>query len=153
MTRFGKLVGPLAVGCLAVGADLAAQDEKKPALKLEGGYTLVKGEKDGEPIPAERIKGAIIRFTKDEVIGTDKDKKEIFVAKYKLDTSEKPWKILLKSTAPKEAKANGLIKKEGDTVVVIYALPGADDPTEFKTKKGQHMFWLKNQKTKPGVGK
>src|SRR5205823_3802640 len=71
MTRFGKLTGAFAVGCLAAGADLAAQGEKKAALKLEGGYTIVKGEHEGEPLPPERIKGAIVRFTKDEVIGTD----------------------------------------------------------------------------------
>ncbi|MFO0847668.1 MAG: TIGR03067 domain-containing protein [Gemmataceae bacterium] len=153
MTRFGKLAGALAVGCLAVGADLAAQDEKKPALKLEGGYTLVKGEKDGEPIPAERIKGAIIRFTKDEVIGTDKDKKEIFVAKYQLDTSAKPWKIMLKSTGPKEAKANGLIKKEGTRSWSFTPCRGRTTRPSSRPRKASTCSWLKNQKSKPGGDK
>ena len=46
------------------------------------------------------------------------------------------------------ASTTGLIKKEGDTIVLIYALPGGKEPTEFKTKKGdkQQMFWLENKK-------
>ena len=32
--------------------------------------------------------------------------------------------------------------------MIIYALPGGKEPTEFKTKKGDkaQMFWLENKK-------
>lgn len=135
--------------CLAAGVTVtvSADDknrDKPAAVKLEGGYTIVKGEENGQSVPDDRIKGAIVKFTADEVIGTDKDKKHLFAAKYTLDTSREPWKITMKSTTPKESEAVGLIKKDGDTIVLIYALPGGKPPTEFKTGDKQNMFWLKN---------
>jgi hypothetical protein len=39
--------------------------------------------------------------------------------------------------------ATGLVKKEGDTITLIYALPGGAAPTEFKTKAKQQMFVMK----------
>lgn len=174
MTRFSKLFGAAAVFGLAAACGVTtAQDERMAKLELKGGYTIVKGERDGKAIPAERIKGAVIRFTDDETRGTDKDKKDLYIAKYKLDTSSTPWKIAMTTVAkkdletgktekkagkdysPEEASTTGLIKKEGDQIVIIYALPGGKTPTSFKTKKGDmtQMFWLKNQnKMKRGSG-
>ena len=37
----------------------------------------------------------------------------------------------------------GLVKKEGDTVTLIYALPGGRPPTDFMTTEKQQMFVLK----------
>ena len=118
--------------------------EKQTAASLEGGYTLVSGEKDGKPIPEAEIKGSIVRFTGDTVLGTDKDKKEFFSATYTLDTSKTPWVITMKSKEPKESTATGLIKKDGDTITLIYALPGGEMPKEFMTREKQHLFVLKN---------
>jgi uncharacterized protein (TIGR03067 family) len=119
-------------------------DNKKDAAALEGGYTIVSGEKDGKAIPEAEIKGAIVRFTGDKILGTDKDRKEFFSADYTLDTSTTPWKIEMTSTQPKQEKSSGLIKKEGDTVTIVYALPGSPAPKEFKTRAGQHLFVLKS---------
>ena len=46
----------------------------------------------------------------------------------------------------KEVVAMGLMEMEGDTVKLIYALPGGEMPTEFKTKEKQLMFIMKNEK-------
>ncbi|HVL10973.1 MAG TPA: TIGR03067 domain-containing protein [Gemmata sp.] len=120
--------------------------EKVAATPLEGRYTVAAGEKDGKEIPAERIKGSVVVFTGDRIVGTDKDRKEFFAATFALDTNHKPWLIKMKSTSPKEADATGLVKKEGDAVTIVYALPGGDAPTDFKTKEKQHMFVLKPMK-------
>jgi uncharacterized protein (TIGR03067 family) len=132
-------------------ADKPPADEKTPAAALEGGYTIVSGERDGKPIPDAEIKGALVRFTGGKVVGTDKDRKEFFAASYTVDTTKKPWKIDMKTVpakggaGPKEPRtATGLVKKEGDTLTLIYALPGGDAPTEFKTKAKQQMFVLKS---------
>lgn len=119
-------------------------DEKKAAASLEGGYTIVSGEEAGKAIPEDRIKGSIVRFTGDKILGTDKDKKEFFSATFTLDTSKTPWVIEMTSKQPKEAKTTGLVKKEGDTITIVYALPGSEAPKEFKTKEGQQLFVLKN---------
>lgn len=128
-------------------------DEKKATAALEGGYTIVSGEKAGKAIPEAEIKGSIVRFTGDKILGTDKDKKEFFSATYTLDTSKAPWVINMTSKEPKEAKATGLIKKEGDTITIVYALPGGEAPKEFKTREGQQMFVLKNTNKSKEPGK
>ena len=147
-----KLVGMSALLAVVVwvSAPAGAEDGKKAAggnkadAKLEGSYTVVSGEENGKAVPADRVKGSAVVFTADTITGTDKDKKEFFAAKYTLDTGKSPWTIRMHSTAPKEADAVGLIKKEGDTVTLIYALPGAPAPTEFKTKDRQNMFVLRS---------
>ena len=144
MRTFSMIVTTLSMLGLALAVQAEDRDpEKAAAPKLEGKYTIVRGEEMGMAVPAERLQGSLVRFTKDEVVGTDKDRKELFVASYTLDTGTKPWKIRMKSKAPKEVETTGLIKKEGDQVVLIYALPGGKEPTEFKTADKQQMFWLK----------
>lgn len=119
-------------------------DEKKAAVLLEGEYTIVSAEEDGKATPPERVQGSIVRFTGNKIVGTDKDKKEFYAATFTLDTSKTPWVINMKSTATKEGTAVGLVKKDGETLTIIYALPGAEPPKEFKTKERQHLFVLKS---------
>lgn len=148
MTRVLKLIGVSLGLCVAASLSIADDtkkpDEKDAALKLEGGYTLVSGERDGKAIPEEKIKGGIVKFTGDSIVATDKDKKEFFAAKYKLDTSSKPYKIWMKSTVPAAGETTGLVEKDGDTIKIVYALPGGKEPTEMKAGEKQHLFVLKN---------
>lgn len=148
---------------LAIGGPSFAADDDKPKDKhakndshapadLIGGYTIVAGEKFGEKEPEERIKGTTVRFAEDAIVVLDKDKKEVYAQTYKIDSSKKPWTIMMKSKITpytdhksKETVAKGLIEKDGDTVKLIYALPGGETPTEFKTKEKQLMFVLKNE--------
>ena len=129
---------------------LLAQEEKAGADRLKGIYTIVRGEKDGKVIPAERIKGSVVTFTEKKVYGTDKDRKEVFAASYTLDTSRKPWVIHMTSGGPKKTeKADGIIEVDGDTLRVCYALPGGKTPTSFKAGQKQHCFVLKRGVTAP----
>jgi uncharacterized protein (TIGR03067 family) len=142
MTRFHSLGATLLVFAGASGR--ADTQLARPAdLVLDGTYTVVSGEKGGNPVPDEKIKGSVVKFTKDTIVGTDKDRKEFFSAKFSLDTSATPAQIKMNATTPKEASALGLIKKENGVVTIVYALPGSPAPTEFKTKEGQHLFVLK----------
>jgi len=122
-----------------------AREKKDSKPRLAGLYTIVSGEREGQKEPEERIKGVTVRFTDDTIIVTDKDKKETYVATYKVDWSKKPGLITMKAVkAPeKDEIARGLIEKQGDTVRLIYSLPGGDMPTSFKTNKKQLMFVLK----------
>jgi uncharacterized protein (TIGR03067 family) len=138
----------LASGAVAIAAFAAvAADDKtgKGAGKLDGGYTIVSGERDGRPLPADRVAGHALKFTGDRVVVTDKNNKETYVASYTLDTGKTPWAIKMKSTVPPNGgEATGLVKKDGDTVTLIYALPGGAAPTEFKTTDRQNLFVMKN---------
>lgn len=143
-----RLFTMLCAGLLCLGIasadDKDAKDDKQSPLELEGTYTLVSGEKDGQPIPAERIQGSVVMIKGDRVTGTDKDKKEFFAVTFKLDTSARPCKIHMTSVSPQEGmKAEGIVEAQGDTVKICYALPGGTTPQEFKTQAKQHCFILK----------
>lgn len=122
---------------------------------LEGGYTIVSAERDGKAIPEVETKELVVRFTRHEMLGTGKNRKSLYGAEYKLDTTKTPWKIDMKTTPPEKpfltrevlkepVTATGLVKKEGGTITLIYALPGGEAPTEFKTKAKQQMLVMKS---------
>ena len=123
-------------------------DAASPTDELVGGYTIVSGEKYGVKEPEDKIKGTTVRFTENAVVVTTPDKKEAYASTFKIDDSAKPWKITMVSKlSPGEGMmAKGLIKRDGDTVTLIYAIEGGEMPTEFKTKDKQLMFVMKNMK-------
>jgi uncharacterized protein (TIGR03067 family) len=135
---------------LYAGAAASADDKPgtpdRSAAGLAGTYTIIAGEEEGQKEPPERVQGTVVRFTENTVTVTDKDKKETYVASYVLDTRKKPWKITLttkQGAEKREEVANGLLEKDGDTVRLIYALPGGGTPTEFKTRDKQLLFVMK----------
>jgi uncharacterized protein (TIGR03067 family) len=97
----------------------------------------------------DRLKDVTVRIAANAITTFDKDKKEIYAATYKLDTSRKPWRIMMTATITpvdgKGTKAEGLVERDGDTFKLIYALPGGKAPTEFKTGEKQQMFVLKKR--------
>jgi uncharacterized protein (TIGR03067 family) len=137
----------LGVAALLLAGAAAAADDAGGASQLVGTYTIVAGEKFGQKEPADRVKDITVRFTDKEVVVTDKDKKQVYAASYKLATNQKPWRITMVSTlAPSAGQtAKGLIEKKGDTVRLIYAEGGGEMPTDFKTKDKQLMFVMKKK--------
>ncbi len=123
----------------------AAVDDKD---ELKGLYEITSGEKGGEAIPQEEIKGSMVRISDDAIVVTDKNTKEVYAASYKLDDKQKPRQITMTSKlAPQEGiVAKGLIEKDGDTVKLIYALPTGETPTEFKAQQNQLLFVMKRVK-------
>ena len=114
-----------------------------------GGYTLISGECDGRPLPPEHLHDTVVRFTADTVVVTDRDERQSYAATYRLDEARQPSGITMTAThAPNSGDvAEGLVEKRGDTIRLIYALPGGDMPTEFKTETDkQIMVTVKNMK-------
>lgn len=155
-----RLLGA-AVATALMCAVSAADDKAKADVKLSGTYTIVSGEEEGKAVPNDRLDGSVVVFTETTIMGTDKAKKEFFAATYTLDTGKTPWVINMTSTAPAKDKKDtddkkaaeklsttGLIKVDGDTVTIIYALPGGKSPTEFKTGDKQQLFVMKKKATK-----
>lgn len=138
------LAGSLAIAQDA-GTRSAGGDKSCTCEDLVGRYTIVSGEKDGLKEPEERIKDIVVTFTKDKVVVVDKDKKERYSASYKLDSTRNPATIIMTSKVEGEAGeiARGLIKKEGDELHLIYALPTGEIPSGFKTREKQLMFVMK----------
>jgi uncharacterized protein (TIGR03067 family) len=124
----------------------SADDKDKP--KLEGQHPIIAGERDGKALTDNDIKGCTFRFTGDKVVGATKDGTEFLVGTYTLDSSKKPCEIVMKLTqgSDKGKELKGLIERKDNTIRIIYAGPGAEAPTEFKTKQNQAMYTLKAEK-------
>jgi uncharacterized protein (TIGR03067 family) len=133
------------------GAKPAGTDKPDKACTPEdlvGRYVIVSGEKFGEKEPEERIKGTIVTFSKETVVVEDKDKKELYSATYKLDSTKNPSTIVMTSKVESSAGevARGLIKREGDELHLVYALPTGEIPQGFKTREKQLMFVMRPKK-------
>ena len=140
----------LATVTVVTGTTGVRSDDKKTdmtAEKLVGTYQIVKGEEYGGKPPKEDVTKVTVKFTKDRITAFDGNNKELYVQTYKLDPSKKPMGIMMTNVKPSEGmKAKGLIEVEGDTLKLIYALPGGEMPTEFKTKAKQLMFEMTKKK-------
>jgi uncharacterized protein (TIGR03067 family) len=136
---------------LAEAAGFAQEKESKglTAKDLVGTYEMAAIEKNGEKLPADRVKGSQVRITEDKIVSTDKDSKETFACTYKLEAGTTPTVITMVSTlSGQEGQvAKGLIQAAGDQVRLIYTLPdGTKPPKMFKTEAGQLMLVLKKVK-------
>jgi uncharacterized protein (TIGR03067 family) len=133
--------------CVLPLALLAEEGRKAGRADLAGVYRITSGQEDGKDVPKSRIEGAVVTVTGNKMSMKDKDTKEFFACTFTLDTSKTPWSITMTGTAPKKGEVvKGIIEKDGDTVKLCYALPGADTPTSFTTtKKGQHCFIMKKK--------
>jgi uncharacterized protein (TIGR03067 family) len=145
----------MALGFAALGlcwSQVRADDEKKDSKsgpdRLVGEYVIVGGEKDGEKVSPDRLKEVKVRIARNAITTFDRQNKEVYVATYDLNTDREPWRITMTATltpAPqgKGARSEGLIQMEGETVRLIYALPGGKAPSDFKAGEKQQMFVLK----------
>ena len=133
-------VAVLAFQPLVFGAD------EKP--KLEGQHQITAGERDGKPLAETDVKGYTFRFTGDKIVGASKDGTEFLTGEYTLDNAKTPCLIVIKLTAgsDKGKELKGLVERKDDVIRIIYAGPGAEAPTEFKTKANQAMYTLKAEK-------
>jgi len=162
MTLFGAAFAISAGASPADPPKLKDKSQVDPAV-LEGGYRIISSEKDGKSVPKAEIKGFIVSITRDSIVGTDKDLKELYVSDYTIDSTKTPWKIDMKSlpgekpfppsglAAKEGSTVSGIVKKEGRVITLVYALPGGDAPTEFKTKMNQQMFVMRSGVDDNGV--
>jgi uncharacterized protein (TIGR03067 family) len=142
----------LAIGlALAMTSLTSAMARAEDEGKIEGTYILTGGENDGQQVPEERVKGSLVKITRDTISVVDKDKNDIYVAKYKLDTTRTPTAIMMTNEAgtggTKGEKARGIVRWDGDTLKLCYAPEGGTVPTSFTTKAGtkQNCFIMKRK--------
>lgn len=125
---------------------LSAAPAEKP--KLEGQHAITGVERDGKALDEASYKGATFRFTDDKLVAANKDGTEFLNADYTMDASKTPCSIVLKPTAGsnKGKELQGLIERKDNTIRLIFALPGGERPTEFRTKENQVMYTLRAEK-------
>lgn len=115
-------------------------------MNLTGTYTLVSGQRNGKDLPPDRVQHTTVKFTETEVTVTNKDHGDIYVATYVLDGDANPCPLTMTATrAPDPGDmVEGLIEQIGDSIRLIYALPGQPAPTDFLTKPGELLFVMTN---------
>jgi len=135
----------VATGFAFLGLTADAADEKP---MLDGQHQVTAGERDGKPMDENVLKGCTFRFAGEKVTAATKDGAAFLTAEYTLDSAKKPCVIVMKLTegSDKGKELRGLVERNGDTIRIIYAAPGAEAPTEFKTKQNQAMYTLKADK-------
>jgi hypothetical protein len=77
----------------------------------------------------------------------DSEGNKVFEAIYQLNTLELPMAIEMISSfahgsKKKQIELTGNIEKRGDLIRLIYALPGGDDPRDFKVGPKQELLVL-----------
>jgi uncharacterized protein (TIGR03067 family) len=124
----------------------ADEQRKSDAADLVGVYRIVSGEKGGKEIPQDHFKDITVRVAANAITTFDKNKKELYAATYELDTTRKPWAIMMTATITpvdgEGTQAPGLVEIDDGTVKLIYALPQGKAPTRFETGEHQQMFVL-----------
>lgn len=114
--------------------------------KIVGNWTVLSGQEDGKPLPAEKVKGSRVVITKDSItVHEENNQKQVM--SYKLDPSTTPTQIDLTPTegSEKGKTSHGIYALEGDNLKICFALPGQQRPKEFTTKEGSKamMFVMK----------
>jgi uncharacterized protein (TIGR03067 family) len=112
---------------LALAGASLAQEAKKEMAQLEGEWTMVSGERDGQPVPDEMRKTAK-RVVKDGETTVEIGGQVFMKAKFTIDPAKKPKAIdyTISGGANDGKKVLGIYELDGDTVKFCFALPDKD---------------------------
>jgi uncharacterized protein (TIGR03067 family) len=133
-----------------LGADAPADAVKKDMTLLEGDWSLVSGERDGQTIPEEFVKTGK-RSVKDAETSVIINDMVVMKAKFKIDPIKKPKTIDYTVTdGPEKGKTVlGIYELDGDTVKFCFSAPDKERPSEFTAKEGSGRtlsLWKRNKK-------
>ena len=134
---------------LLLGAD-APEAVKKEMAQLEGNWSMVSGERDGQALPDDLVKQAK-RTMKDGETEVSIGGQVFLKAKIAIDPTKKPKTIDYTVTEGdnKGQKMLGIYELDGDTAKFCIAGPGKDRPTDFTTKEGSERtltVWKRDKK-------
>ncbi len=118
---------------------------------LVGNWSYVSAVKSGEKRTGDQLEGQLVKITpKSWTLEGNGGK---FVMDYEIDAKSKPNKVkftITESPFGEGMSTGGLVKMQGEQLVVCYSARGGDAPKEFASKEGSgvHMFVLKKEKAK-----
>ena len=121
--------------CLLGGAEEDAV--RKEMSRLEGEWSMVSGEIDRQPLPAEYVQGAK-RVARNGETAVTIGGRLFMKARYTVDLGKSPKAIDYAMTdGPTKGKTQlGIYELDGDTVKFCFAAPGKERPKDFTTAAG-----------------
>ncbi len=110
---------------------------QKELAALEGEWTMIAGERDGQPLPDDVVKDTK-RISQDGETTIITAGQVQVRARYTIDPSKKPKQIdHAQFEGPNKGRTQlGIYEFSGDTVKFCFGGIGGERPTEFKTTEG-----------------
>jgi uncharacterized protein (TIGR03067 family) len=141
---------PLLTVVVLVAAAGAQDATRKETAQLEGEWSMVSGEANGQAMPKETVQSGK-RVAKDGETTITFGGQLYFRAKFRIDPNKKPKAIDYTMTeGPTKGKIHlGIYELEGDTVKFCFAAPGGERPTDFTAKAGSQRtlsVWKRERK-------
>jgi uncharacterized protein (TIGR03067 family) len=136
---------------LVLGRAYGQQDAaKKEMAQLEGDWSMVSGEINGQPMPQDFVKSGK-RVAKDGETTISIGGQLYFKAKFTVDPTKKPKAIdyVMTEGFTKGKTQLGIYELDGETVKFCFAAPGKDRPTDFTSKPGSDRtlsVWKRDKK-------
>ena len=133
-----------------VGACVAQDAAKTEMAKLDGSWSMVSGEANGQAMPKDMVSDGK-RVAKDGETSISFGGQIFFKAKFTVDPTKKPKTIdyVMTEGLTKGKIQFGIYELDGDTVKFCFAAPGKDRPTEFAAKEGSQCtlsVWKRDKK-------
>ena len=149
MTRPYVLLAALVTVSLA-----AAQgtDTAKDLKLMQGTWEVTFVEAEGKPLPDKEKAVKMKVVIKGEKYTVFLDEQKYTEGVVKLDAAKKPKTM---DAHPADGPFKGMVQPgiyafEGDDMRVVFTKPGADRPTEFKTKEGTEQMLAHYKRIKDG---
>ncbi len=141
--RFCALL--LAGAALCVSSARAAEEVRAELRKVEGTWSLSKGEEGGKPLPEATMKRCTLTIVGVNHSLTFEDR--VMLGTHRIDPTQEPKTITCRdSVGPYAGKTReGIYRLKDDTMEVSLSKPGEERPKDFSSKEGVHQIW-KRQK-------
>lgn len=123
------------------------QGLRKAKRELSGVYQIASTGGDSGPLHGPRIGDYSIVISENSIKTFDREGIKVFDSGYQLNTLQLPNAITMTASLTPEPRRDGVvltgnIEKSGDTIRLIYALPGGDDPRGFEVGPKQELLVL-----------
>jgi uncharacterized protein (TIGR03067 family) len=112
---------------------------------LQGAWTATITEIDGKAPTKEEAALKLVLVVQGEKYRVLHNKEEIQAGTYKIDATKTPHTIdVTHGVGPSKGMVQkGIYEIKEDTMTAVFAKPGKDRPTEFKTKEGSEQAIVK----------
>ncbi len=129
-----KVSVALVLGLLVTTVRAEDKSAKGDKEKIQGTWTIVSGEREGQPLPEEAIKSIKLVFAGDKFTLDHGDRKSEGTFKLAPDKKPKEMDVDMEGQTVK-----AIYQLDGDTLKVVHGQPGEARPKEFPKKAGSGL--------------